>query len=172
MSKIAFADKVALKADSSIDRVNAITDKDINEIKNSVNVLYDGLGGILLFKEISVTAAEYAVLNSVPKEIVAAPGSGIVLKAIAGFLNYTHVSGGYASHDIEISANPGVNNQIVSAKNMGSLAASELIDMDNFTGDVNNVVDGAALSITASSEPGAGSTSTLKGYIYYTVTTL
>lgn len=45
MSKIAFLDKVGLRNISGIERKNQVIDSDINEIKNSVNALYDGEGG-------------------------------------------------------------------------------------------------------------------------------
>lgn len=41
MAKITYADKVALNPQPSIANENKVTDSDMNEIKNSVNELYD-----------------------------------------------------------------------------------------------------------------------------------
>lgn len=43
MAKITFQDKVALNPQPSVAEINKCTDANINEIKNSVNALYDDL---------------------------------------------------------------------------------------------------------------------------------
>ena len=43
MAKITYTDKVALNPQPSIANENKVSDADMNEIKNSVNALYDGI---------------------------------------------------------------------------------------------------------------------------------
>lgn len=77
---ITFEDKIALKNDPSLSRVNKVTDNDINEIKASVNALYDDPGAGTLTYNQTITAAE----------IIA--GSNVVLGIDApGLGNYIHV---------------------------------------------------------------------------------
>lgn len=75
MSIVTFSDKVALKDDPSVPRINKITDDDINELKNSTNALYAGEGGTLRSASRLITSAEILDLNSTPIVLVAAQGA-------------------------------------------------------------------------------------------------
>lgn len=70
MAKITFEDKVALNPQPSIAEKNKCTDANINEIKTSVNALYDDLSGLI--KRASVDAnTTYQNLTSVSANVPA-----------------------------------------------------------------------------------------------------
>jgi hypothetical protein len=99
MSVITFDDKVALRSDPSIPRVNKIIDSDINEIKNSVNALYTGAGGSNIFVQPAViTSAEILTGNTSPVSIISSPGATTLLQPVAISFKLNYVSVEYASN--------------------------------------------------------------------------
>ena len=98
MSIITFEDKVSLKEDSSLARVNKITDNDINEIKNSVNALYNS--GRVLSASGLILSTDILTGWDTPVEILAAQGANTWAVAKFGVLQLIPNSSRYnASQD-------------------------------------------------------------------------
>lgn len=72
-------------------------------VKQQINLLIDqiNVGGGLDVSSVtvSVSSAELLALQSVPKELIAAPGAGKVINVIEAFYSYTFVTSGYTFGD-------------------------------------------------------------------------
>lgn len=141
---------------------------------NIENSIADGDGkiaGRVYEKMIDISAAEILLLNSAPKELVAAPGPGKVIEFMSAvfFLDY-------GTEDYDNTANLSIQTITGNVRQSDSLAAAACLELDAdgygmfqaiHTETAINVNDG--LELIASAVPGAGGGGTLKINVMYRI---
>lgn len=88
MAKITFEDKVALNPQPSVAEKNKCTDANINEIKNSVNALYDAM-----FEEKSITNCNLYRIGSMVFAVIYSAGTAITNGTVVSLPNGYKISG-------------------------------------------------------------------------------
>lgn len=152
-------DKVVIRDTSDSDNLKTVTAQSIADLASTSGVLKT---------TISVSSAEILALNTTPKELIAAQGSGKLLFIQNMLIDYTYAAAAYATNTtlrFTLSSNvldaPNVINQTSDRVRGTSLVAPPLGAKADFTNQPFNLT-------VASGNPTAGS-GTLDITIYYTV---
>jgi len=119
--------------------------------------------------ELSLSAAQIKTLNSVPVQIIAAPGVGKAIEVISGSVKYTFVSAAFTSTNLFLQTDTAASNQGVSGTDFTVGVSQFARVLQNVS--VNTMVENKALKAQADADSAVGD-GTAKIYITYRIITL
>ena len=132
------------------------------------------LGGARYTATLDVSSAEILAMNTTPLELVAAPGSGKVIKIQSIVCNYTYVSATYATN---VKLQVITDGATIAQYEQGMLGATvstirQLSEVNSSSTTATQLLDNAAVNLRVETgDPTAGD-GTLKIYATYDIVTL
>lgn len=122
--------------------------------KSTAEQLVEGLP-VPQLKKLSLTAAQIKTLQSIPIEIVAAPGSGFFINVLSASIKYTYGTAVFASDTIDIYTS-GDSSRHLQSPSFLSAAASVWKKMWHIEGDEDIVAENTAIKVRANADSPSG----------------